>query len=202
MVEAIYPDLESLEVSFQVNRTTPTNWSPIEPDRAQQYRTLDGTHVQVLKKLRHIGLRDEKWSTALQQELLKFIGKYRLTLTSAIILISCGKLTRSTSDFILQVSGLLPELKSLALAESMKNSGVQVMDGEEFFRALTMHHASPSRSLEQFSVPNINCLFSPAIGQIFGLWTKLKFLRLGDKDNPAGLYDNDGRPDFDEYAPV
>jgi len=100
VVEATCPDLESLEVSFQVNRTAPTNWSPIEPDRAQQYRTLDGTHVPVLKKLRHIGLQDEKWSI-LQQELLKFIGKYRLTLTSAIIPINCGKLTRSTLDFIL-----------------------------------------------------------------------------------------------------
>jgi hypothetical protein len=208
VVETTCPNLESLDISckdisrFRVGRPAlPT----ISTARVEQYREIVPSEAPKLERLQNFRFRCGYGSTeqqgAFEKEFAGFIRRYGDSLSSITIPIWRGTWDRKTLDFVLKICGLLPRLKSLTLANSTHEASARdTIPNLDFFRALTTDAATSN--IERFSIMNMHSPFSPAMGQLFRSWKKLKFLQIGDEDNSDGPYGDDGRLDHYRYPAV
>jgi len=207
VVQSTCPALESLDISllglsgFILERLERPALS------MAQYEHSKISEAPTLTNLRHFGLTYQDAYVAEQIELdamiIHFVTKYSRTLKSVSLPINRGTVTLETSNFIRKVCAALPCLTELSLVETTcSRGGGQGITGLEFLEELTSALASPNREIERFSMENMKESFSPDIGRLFASWGSLKFLRLGDIDAEFGRYVNDGRLDFNSYAPV
>ena len=202
VVEATCPGLESLDISLRHIRHERPMLSAARPERAQLYCDVQPTATAKLTQLRHFGFSYQYSKIPIEEAFLSFVERHRQSLRSISIPVSYGPYTRGKLDFVLKACQLLPDLKELSLVETMSGGSSQDITVLDFFRELTTVLANPKVSIERFSVGNMGTSFSQSIGNLFGTWTSLKSLRMGDKDNKDSRWGNDGRPDFHGYKNV
>ena len=208
VVETTCPNLESLDISCKDIagfRVTPQALPTVSIARVEQYRKVVPSEAPNLARLQHFrfrcGYASKEQRGAVEKEFTGFIGRYGDSLSSITIPILRSSWNQNTLDLILKICGLLPRLKSLTL----ENKAMEGNDGDsitslDFFRALTTDAATSN--IERFSIMNMHSPFSPAMGQLFRSWTKLRFLQIGDEDNSDGPYADDGRLDHYRYPAV
>jgi hypothetical protein len=209
VVEATCPNLKSLEISIATMRPHPPMPPVVPAERSEQYRQADRSPSIKVPNLQHFGFKLGYCSTELidiEAPFLNFVERHAQSLKSISIPVNYGVPVKEQLDFILKVCEMLPNLQNLNLIGNDEGRDGQVMSGYDFFNVLTAALASPKFSIERFSTMNIGASFSPAIGKLFGSWTSLKCLRVGDADYPTNSpYGNNrhhGRPDFRAYRPV
>lgn len=206
IVEATCPNLKSLEISIAAMRPHPPMSPVVLAERSEQYRQADRSPSIKVPNLQHFGFKLGYCSTELidiEAPFLNFVERHAQSLKSISIPVNYHFPVKEQLDFILKVCEMLPNLQNLNLISYDESRDGQLMSGYDFFNVLTAALASPKFSIERFSTTNIGAPFSPAIGKLFGSWTSLKCLRVGDADNPTNSpFHNDGRPDFRAYRPV
>jgi hypothetical protein len=102
-------------------------------------------------------------------------------------------------DYVLQVVTAAPKLKSLPIPDKGRGQRWE-SHTLPVWSDPTPPLASPTYGIEFFEMRDIGCSFSPAIGQFFSGWNSLRVLKVG-----VPLYEEnerDGRPHFDDVAPV
>jgi hypothetical protein len=202
VVEGTCPGLESLDISLADLRHGQPMLSAAPPERAQLYRDVQPTTTAKLTQLRHFGFSYMYSEIFIEEAFLSFVERHRQSLRSISIPVSYVPYKRENWDFVLKVCRLLPDLKELSLVKTMSEGSGQDITCLDFFRELTTVLATPKVSIERFSVGDMGASFSPSIGTLFGAWTSLKSLRVGDKDNKASRWGDDGRLDFHGYKDV
>lgn len=225
VVETTCPNLESLDISYKDMScfiVLPSALPEVSAARVEQYRKVQTAGTCNLERLQHFrfryshgsveqqfGIRHEftgfigsiEQQGTIENEFTGVIGRYGDSLSSISIPILRGSWNQNTLDFILKICGLIPCLKSLTLEnKAMEGNGGDSITGLDFFRALTTDAATSN--IERFSIMNMHSPFSPAMGQLFRSWKKLKFLQIGDEDNSDGPYAEDGRLDHYRYPAV
>ncbi len=186
VVEATCPSLISLDFFRSAYYTpslppSPSVLAGVEGhDNMQPFATLKPKH------LRHFRCQLVEVASS-QTRILDIVTRQSDTLTSVDI--RTGSL-----NFTLNVCGLIPNLKSLALSNTKG-------DALEYFEKLSM---SPSTAnLERFSIRMSGLQFSATFGLLFRSWKKLTFLQIGDRDDGGGPFiADDGELDFGAYQQV
>jgi hypothetical protein len=208
VVETTCPDLESLDISYKDMScfiVLPSALPEVSAARVEQYCKVQTAGTRHLERLQHFRFPYSHGSVeqqgTIENEFTGIIGRYGDSLSSITIPILRGSWNQNTLDFILKICGLLPRLKSLTLEnKAMEGNGENSITSLDFFRTLTTDAATSN--IERFSIMNMHSPFSPAMGQLFCSWKKLKFLQIGDEDNSDGPYADDGRLDHYRYPAV
>lgn len=179
------PDLDSLDVLYSNKISDDTSHLPRVPARALHYQTNENSPPPLLSRLRHFGFRYR--CPEEEETLVRFLEVNRESLQSLSIPLE-------SAEFAMKVIELLPNLEELSIACHP--------DYTEFLPRITGKLASPSYSIKKLEIPSMGSSFSACTGKLFQKFRNLKILRVGDKQNKFGPYDNDGQPDFAKYRSV
>ena len=215
VVETTCPYLASLEINtsstFRDSDSYPLNLQTTAPEIRYEYDQLSN---RPLKFLHHFGYLHQYGQTSanlIHSGCLDVTSRHSSSLKSVAISVQESHQQFGTSssdttswskealDYVLRTCDMLPGLKQLRIncLEGVFTEGISAI---EFFHALTENNII--RNVENLSISDIHTHFSPDIGRILHSWPNLKILRLGDADNQNGPFEDDGRLDFEAYAPV
>ena len=199
-VAATCPELLSLDISYH-GCSCPD--STERPNTLQQYSDM-AIGSNKLRNLQHLGFTGQFErpygsgpDVELESGISDFIDCHKESLTSLTITVG-GSAARERLDYVLRACRLLPQLRALALPTDDREPSMP----RGYLERLTSQISKWNPLLERFSMTCIGYPFLPSIGALFKSWTKLKFLRLGDRDNTHGPFAADGRIDLVNYQPV
>jgi hypothetical protein len=123
---------------------------------------------------------------AFQNLLLAFVKSHRETLSFIAIPIGPERM-RERLDFIISLCESMPNLKKLALLQGRDSRGPvgdkHLVSGEVLLSVLLDNLTTLQRPIESFTLIDVASPFTPEVGKLFGPWTNLKHLRLGDRNN-------------------
>lgn len=133
-----------------------------------------------------------------REPMLHFIQRHHGSLISLETNFGFIALEQKLTDYVLQVITAAPKLKSLIIPtrerRRWQSHTLPVWSDSAPSLASSIH------GIEFFQMWNIGRSFSPDIGELFSGWNSLRVLKIG-----APLYEkdeHDGRPHFDDVAPV
>lgn len=192
IASTVFPEIVELDISYCIRMG-----SDVAPDSLSQGRTehRQDSLLPRLQTFRYLGdVHDME-----RELMLDFVRRNSNMLTSLAMAFGLKVLDQRMMEYILQVVTAAPKLKSLIIPDTGRGPRWQ-SHSLPVWSDQTPPHASPTYGIEFFEMWNIGCSFSPAIGQFFSGWNNLRILKIG-----APLYEediHDGRPHFDEVAPV
>lgn len=202
VIESTCPELEYLDIRFYDQRSAPYDLPKVS-ERVVNYSNGPEASTPKLTRLRHFGLRYQYQNPEyIEKSFLEFVKRHHMSLRSICIPTGHGTWTREMLDFVLSVCLSVSNLNELILAPTDKGPTGKHITGYQFLYELTSKLGVTGCSIERFTIANIDCPFSPTIGQLFHAWPNLKFLQIGDRDNENGPYDDSGSLDFPSYALV
>jgi hypothetical protein len=201
IVKHTCPSLRSLDIIFVVRspRSRFNNFdissAAIEiQERKRRYKEIQ-TDDLALGNLQHLGIKFEYFCA--DTEFLDFVRelvcKNQHSLTSLCIALGSA-IPEISKTGLFEMRDKLKKLKNLTLTGWYPNEKLP-----DFLRT-TMSSFSPR--LERFSMEYIGSPFTAELGRMFGTWTNLKYLCLGDSQMRGGSYDRNGSPDFETYKLV
>lgn len=200
VVEATCPKLESLTINTTTTWQQYYSYKLPEPVSTilDQYKHIPISCEVSLSHLRHFSYHDDyniipDAKTNMRNGFLEFVTKHRHQLSSITIPLN------STSEYIIQVCNLLPNLKNLEVATLEGSRGLNLSSSQ----SMSTLSANPIiRNLERLSIADTQLHFSAKLGNLFSTFPNLKFLHIGDTDNKNGPFGDDRRLQCEDYAPV
>jgi hypothetical protein len=189
----VFPELSELNIS-SVRRDD----FDAAPRSVPHAEISPGTSVSLpkLRIFRYVG----EVNSEERGGILDFVMTNKNTLTSLTTNFGFKELKQPMINFILEIVAAVPDLKSLTIPSKGRRQRWTSHKLPIWPAPTAFTPARQASGIELFEMWNVNCNFSQNIGQLFSGWTGLRVLKIG-----APLYEHDehdGRPHFDEVAPV
>jgi hypothetical protein len=186
----VFPDLVELDISNFGKRVAalhPLTDKAIEHKQSVMLPRLQSFHYKVTA--RHMD----------RETIVDFIRTNHKTLSLLEVAFCFDHMDQEVMDYLSQIVAAAPRLKSFTIP--CNGRGERWQSHKFPVWSNLIHRLDyPAEGIEFFELWNIGCSFSASIGQLFSGWKNLRVLKIG-----APLYEideHDGRPHFDDIAPV